>query len=771
MITQNERVLQEIMKNDLVCLSQLAELWGKKYQATKRMLLRGRFTTAIYLQKAQAQRIGLAWRGNGRQNPNGRPYISISDPTIPDHVRKKYYEKFTHEPSGLKSLTGARQPLSARAEGREFSLQPSPQEPVPGKDLKSNPAVGKGTNFLPPQRTRKHQLSDSFAYKENDWLRSGASLKTPREEGTSSPGTELLLYRQLPDYARRQIDKYLPLIKETVGMTSAETKKTILEWNKENPKLATTSRSLRHAKKKYRERGIEGLVSRHGHRAGTTIVKAEWLEYFKSLYLKEGAPSAKSCWTIARGRFRSEKTFPVPTTFVYQLRRRMPEESIYFARHGEGAWNRKYGMYIERDYSNIRCGEVWVSDHAQVDVAVSGADGKVHFPWVTAWRDYKSGKWLGWLIHFESPNSDHIFQSFYYACRDSGIPKHIYIDNGKDYRSKDFAGGRKKAVKISIDEQSTRSICGMLDISVHFSLPYNAQAKTIECDFLKVKEHFSKHLPGYRGGHVKERPEILQKEIRRGKIFEFEELCKLFNAHIVYNLNRASSKGRNLNGLCPDELYEREARNELVSEDALSILCMRVSGEFAIGRNGVRDSRNKVTYFAEWMLGAKGKKVYLRRDPGNMEVAWVFDAAGDEYLGKGYMLEPVPALATEVEREFLSKRMADKKTARKVAKAYASDVREISGLEKVANMAVGNAMLSGYTPAPNTNSQKSESAYIGKAKSILKKDRQLSRFGKADLSRIAPPPRPEKKKIYLFATDKEDDELNPKQEEERNADS
>ena len=763
MITQNGRVLQEIMKNDLVGLSQLAELWGKKYQATKRMLLRGRFTNAVYLQKAQAQKIGLAWRGNGRRNPNGRPYIALSNPAIPDFVRKKYYEKLIHHgPSGSKSLTGAGQssPPLARAEEKPIhSHFSSQEEPGSGKDLKSNPAVGTGTDFLHPQRTRNRWLPDSFALQETDWLRSGASLKTPGEEGTSSPGTELLLYRQLPDYARRQVDKYLPLIKETVGMTSAETKKAISEWNKENPKLATTSRSLRHAKKRYRERGIEGLAARHGHGAGRTIVKKEWLEYFKSLYLKEGAPSAHSCWLITRGKFSAEKSFPVFRTFVYQLRRRMPEESIYFARHGEGAWNRKYGMYIERDYSNIRCGEVWVSDHAQVDVAVSGADCKVHFPWVTAWRDYKSGKWLGWLIHFESPNSDHIFQSFYYACRDSGIPKHVYIDNGKDYRSKDFAGGRKKAVKISVDEQSTRSICGMLDISVHFCLPYNAQAKNIERDFLKVKEHFSKHLPGYRGGHVKERPEILQKEIRQGKIFGFEEFCKLFNAHIVYNLNRASSRGRNLNGLCPDELYEREARNELVSDDALSILCMRISGNLTIGRNGVRDSKRKVDYFSEWMMGMKGRKVYLRRDPSDMEVAWVFDAAGDEYLGRGYRVEGIPAIVVgEEQRAALAGAMADKRAARKIAKAYASDVREIPPLEKVANMAVGNAMLSGYTP--KAGGRKGKAVSFPQTEAVLEKDRQMSFDGKADYSAVAPPPRrKEQKEVYELDADREREEL------------
>ena len=50
-----------------------------------------------------------------------------------------------------------------------------------------------------------------------------------------------------------------------------------------------------------------------------------------------------------------------------------------------------------------------------------------------------------------------------------------------------------------------------LNVKVHFALPYNAQTKPIERDFLKIKELLSKHCVGYRGGNVVERPEKLAK--------------------------------------------------------------------------------------------------------------------------------------------------------------------------------------------------------------------------------------------------------------------
>src|SRR5699024_5438198 len=142
----------------------------------------------------------------------------------------------------------------------------------------------------------------------------------------------------------------------------------------------------------------------------------------------------------------------------------------------QSAWNRKYGGYIDRDYSNITCNEVWVSDHAQIDVACFDPDGKVVFPWVTVWRDYKSGEWLGWVLSTKNPNSDFIFQSFYYAAQKFGLPKDVIIDNGKDYRSKDFAGGRSN-FKVDISKGQTSAMLKELNVNVHFALPYNAQTK------------------------------------------------------------------------------------------------------------------------------------------------------------------------------------------------------------------------------------------------------------------------------------------------------
>lgn len=247
-------------------------------------------------------------------------------------------------------------------------------------------------------------------------------------------------YSEAPNWAKQQAEKYLEILENSDGL-----KQFIEEWNNSNE--PTSYSSVIKMRRRYFRYGLNGLLSKHGQHLRGSSVKDDYFEYFKTLYLVEGAPSLRTCWDLTLGyairEFNADReTFPSFMAFKRRLDKEIPKQGIYLARYGQSAWNRKYGGYIDRDYSNITCNEVWVSDHAQIDVACFDSGGKVVFPWVTVWRDYKSGKWLGWILQTKNPNSDFIFQSFYYAAQEFGLPKDVIIDNGKDYRSKDFAGGR-----------------------------------------------------------------------------------------------------------------------------------------------------------------------------------------------------------------------------------------------------------------------------------------------------------------------------------------
>lgn len=484
-------------------------------------------------------------------------------------------------------------------------------------------------------------------------------------------------YSNAPAWSKKQADKYLELFALTKNLKHKEILAFLEEWNLKNPDKKVAYSTYAEAKRKYRQQGVAGLLAKYGHKNMVKGIDDEYFEYFKSVYLREGAPSAHFAWSCVLGYAKAKnlnleiRTFPSFMTFLRRLRKEIPEQAIYLARYGQSAWNKKYASYVARDYSNIKAGSCWVSDHAQIDVAVN-FNGTVCFPWVTVFRDIKTSKWLGWFLHAEAPNSDHIFQAFYYGVVKYGIPDDIYLDNGKDYRCKDFAGGREQSVKINHSTNKENSLMKNIGVNVHFALPYNAQTKPVERDFLKVKTFLSKGFVGYRGGKITERPEKLKDEIKNNKIMQFDAFKVLFDDFIENYLNKKPSKGKALQGKCPDELWAEEfAVKKVIAKDSLKLFCMRTSKNVSIGRNGVYDSQLGITYWEEWMVCEKGRKVFLRRDINAYQEAWVFDAKTEEFLGKANSNFAVPFLAkTNIEKAEYQKAITRKNKEKKQIQSY-----------------------------------------------------------------------------------------------------
>jgi putative transposase len=403
-------------------------------------------------------------------------------------------------------------------------------------------------------------------------------------------------------------------------------------------------KSVMRARAHYREEGITALIGKYGKRKGTSILDdekrfgkgiREVYVFFKSLYLKEGAPSLQACYAAVLG-FAKERgyeqviqrgDFPSPDTFYDKIHNELGESAIYLHRYGQAAWNRKYAAFAHRDYAKVKAGAVWVSDHRQIDQLWIMPDGTQKRVWITVWRDFKTAKWLSWLLHVEAPNSEHVFETFCQAVAKWGVPEEILIDNGKDYRVYDFAGGRK-VHRVEVDTGRARSLTALLGIRVHFSAPYNAQAKPIERDFLLFKEWCDKMSGGYFGGNPTERPEMVVPRL------EFERGEAVIGEFVEEVLNKYKSDGKVHCGRSRDEVWNQEFEGlKRVSEEALRLYRFRVSGEFTIRRNGIYDSKLRDYYYGVWCEGNEGRRVYLRRNPKRYQEAWVFDAKTDEYLG------------------------------------------------------------------------------------------------------------------------------------------
>jgi putative transposase len=572
------------------------------------------------------------------------------------------------------------------------------------------------------------------------------------------------IYARSPAWARRRADKYLAILQACEGLRGTALMEFVTSWNAANPDKKTSYPCLIDARKKYANEGVSALLAQYGKRAGSTSVADVWYEEFKTLWLSQNAPSAKSCWLHVLGSAKQRdqgievSSFPSERAFIKRIDREVPEQAQHMARNGVAAWNKKYANFVGRDDSAIRAGEVWVSDHHQLDVAVIDPDtGKPRFAWVTVWRDYKSGKWLSYLLHCEDPNSDHIFYAFYTACTAHGLPKEILIDNGKDYRCKDFAGGRSRFVKSegNDDDQKRRTALSLLGVAVHFAAPYNAQAKPVERDFRSLINMFCKFCVGYRGSNVVQRPEKLADEIKAGSILSFSEFEPLFNTFIEESFNNRTSQGKNLLGRSPNQVWESEftVKRE-ISRDALALFCMRTSGTVSIGRNGVNDSQFGVTYWGEWMSGQKGRKVYMRRDIHDYANAWVFCGDSDEFLGiaRAGALSAQAFAKSDVDKSELRQALAAKRKDLRIARAYANAGAPVSIAAHVAAMKTATHATSGgaQEAAPKIH-EVTNSAY----EKIVRERKTIDETGTADLSLFSPPASRKEEPLFLTETDRE----------------
>jgi len=621
------------------------------------------------------------------------------------------------------------------------------------------------------------------AYREMLGLR---TPEYPLPDEDFDPSTEMMKYNMMPDYARRRYNKYLNIIRLCDGLSKKDMIPVIAQWNSDHPDKKTSLRSVYEARKAYENEGIEGIAGKWGSSAGTTTVRDDLYAVFKQYYMGEGCLNFSLAWRLTFGWAAEHLGIDDPkelmrvvrgvTAYKSRLQNETPADAADYARRGHSRWNRRYGPYIIRDRSKVLAGQCFVADHAQLDAIVSyRVSGELRFgvPWITVWRDFKSGMWVGYDLYIGNPNSDHIFSAFSRAATDYGVPSIIYTDNGKDFRSRDLTGGRKR-FRLTLDEDSSRSLAGGLGMQVIFAQPYNAQSKPIERDFRNMNHWLARMARGYRGGNVVERPEGLNKTIKNNDIDTIEEMTAAVDLFVRDVMNGGIIEKGDRAGKSPRQIWDEEApiaaeRGLLrqVTADALALFRMRSSSTLTIGRNGIYDSELKMFYYDEWMIGMKDRAVYLRRDPLRYAEGWVFDTATNAFLGRGSVLPKTPALAeTEEERAILAGEIRRVARSKKITRSLATaDVGDRPGIvESTTLLARATKILSGAPPT-DAGPQRIGAIMATAMDHVLAEDARRSAEGQSDIP-IRLTPEKAKKKVYTLLCEREDDEAEADSPEE-----
>ncbi len=290
-------------------------------------------------------------------------------------------------------------------------------------------------------------------------------------------------------------------------------------------------------------------------------------------------------------------------------------------RQGVKKYQAKHELKILRNYEEIPPNFMWVGDHHIFDVFVIAPGGKILRPWLTAWMDVRSRSIMGWCISFQ-PNSYTVALALRHGVlkkEDKNFPQHglplsVYIDNGKDYKSKYLNGEQIEIGKIDYPEIIERfaalgidpfyidlsydpeedawvkkegsishvvkgirigGVFSRLGIRARYATAYHPWAKSIERYFRDLVQTFSRRQRGWCGSNPQERPEKLAWEIKTRHLLTFEELCRRFYEYIVYDYHTRSHRGHGMDGMSPNEVFRAYGAPQEVDPPLLDFALLR----------------------------------------------------------------------------------------------------------------------------------------------------------------------------------------------------
>lgn len=460
-------------------------------------------------------------------------------------------------------------------------------------------------------------------------------------------------YRTLKEY-----EAYIA----TPGKRTELTRAFLRDWNAAHPDAQLSQSTLYNWQAKHRADGLSGLLPQYGKRKGERRIDAPAWEFFQVQYLQQSRPSVGDCYILLARKAKIEGwTIPSRATIARMVKEDIPEAVRTLRRFGDKKYMDDIQTFTRRDPESIRAGEVFVGDHHILDVFINvGTIEKPKWarPWMTAWLDMRSRKFVGWTINL-SPCTDEIIAAFANAALDPaiGLPRHIYIDNGRDYCSAKFAGRGHRGNPLTEEDKETliaegkmaRSLMDRLDIKTHWAIVENARAKVIERAFKEVVERFSKAFPLYCGRNQDERPDVLEERMKNPKKYAMNlaEFRAIFDDWIRTVFNKTTSQGAGRAGECPDETYMRTRLPVRTADaDVMRLYFMRSTNPFRIGRNGI--TFRKAEYYHPDMALLKGKRVYVRYRDEDPEHIWLYDT-DDRYLGEAERISALPAITATAE--------------------------------------------------------------------------------------------------------------------------
>lgn len=315
---------------------------------------------------------------------------------------------------------------------------------------------------------------------------------------------------------------------------------------------------------------------------------------------------------------------------------------------------------MRRDIASLEVMECVMGDAHTFDcwIEVTDENGNITAarPYLVGFIDVRSRVLVGWGITLQ-PNAEAIKQvviHMIYPKKNSpfyGVPRVVYIDNGKDFTAETLTG-RKRKVRFDIDGE----IKGFYkSIGIEYdkrALPYHSWVKgQIERVFGTIISRFTKKIDSYTGTLTgsKTAGKVLKdipKMLKAGQLLNMEEFTAAFEDYLAMDYHKRNHSGLKEDGAevpTPEWVFLNEKRYQKAAppiEYAITLLGQCTTR--TVYSTGIRIEN--ITYSSQELARFIGEKILVRYYKKNLGFVCCYTISG-EHICNAYTAEKLNPLA------------------------------------------------------------------------------------------------------------------------------
>lgn len=321
----------------------------------------------------------------------------------------------------------------------------------------------------------------------------------------------------------------------------------------------------------------------------------------------------------------------------FLLKDALVRQACHYQQMGEREFKNKMMLKGKRSTKGLKSLEILEGDSHTLDLfaMVIDPDGtkRAIRPTLTSWIDLKTRMVHGWIIS-ENVNARIVKESIFKAIYSDGggVPKHLHMDNGKEYTAKETTGQARNERVSQFTGLENGFIEAMGIEGYNRSLPYQPWDKAyIERYHSTICEQFSKRFPSYVGTLTGSKTEAkVPKDIKgmlaRNELPTMDEVASFFSAWLdkYHHTEHEGLKAEKETFTTPYTLMQNCERYQKAALPVEYARMQLLTKDIAmVGKQGIR--RNKTVYAAPALGGYIGQKVNIFWDELNPASLYVFE--------------------------------------------------------------------------------------------------------------------------------------------------